>query len=210
VALLAPALRRTAVPIHVDPARELAEQLREAARESKGHAGSTPLLAARLRPVAGAFALDVDGQAATQISALDEDFSGQMDGTWVGGASLTAGKWLLRAPFWTPKEWDVALHHRKSPIFLNEGYPLTLDEEFEFTLPARAEPEPLPGTNQNLDGPLQWRTEWARVGNDKLSARFHAELARGEMSLAESAEFQKQLRELLTALAGGVAFSVPR
>jgi transglutaminase-like putative cysteine protease len=32
-ALLAPALKRVAVPIHVDPARELAEQLREAARE---------------------------------------------------------------------------------------------------------------------------------------------------------------------------------
>src|SRR6476660_5124066 len=32
MALLAPALRRTAVPIHVDPARELAEQLREASR----------------------------------------------------------------------------------------------------------------------------------------------------------------------------------
>jgi len=31
-ARLAPALRRSAVPIHVDPARELAEQLREAAR----------------------------------------------------------------------------------------------------------------------------------------------------------------------------------
>jgi transglutaminase-like putative cysteine protease len=31
-ALLGPALRRTAVPIHVDPARELAEQLRETSR----------------------------------------------------------------------------------------------------------------------------------------------------------------------------------
>jgi transglutaminase-like putative cysteine protease len=31
-ALLGPALRRAAVPIHVDPARELAEQMREAAR----------------------------------------------------------------------------------------------------------------------------------------------------------------------------------
>ena len=121
-----------------------------------------------------------------------------------------AGKWLLRVPFWTPKEWDVALHHRKSPIFLNEGYPLTLEEEFEFTLPARAELEPLSPINQNRAGPLQWRTEWARVGNDKLSATFHAELAHGQMSLAETAEFQKQLRELLTALGGGVGFSVPQ
>src|SRR4029078_1096633 len=31
MAMLAPSLRRTAVPIHVDPARELAEQLRGAA-----------------------------------------------------------------------------------------------------------------------------------------------------------------------------------
>ena len=182
-------------------------ELRATARESKEHAASAPLLAARLHPVAGAFALDA--QSATQVSALDEDFSGQMEGTWVGGASQMAGKWLLRVPFWTPKEWDVALHHRKSPLFLDEGYPLTLDEEFEFTLPARVELEPLPVTNQNLTGPLQWRTEWARVGNDKLSARFHAELARGELSLAETAEFQKQLRELLTVFAAGVSFTIP-
>jgi transglutaminase-like putative cysteine protease len=32
IALLGPALKRSAVPIHVDPARELAEQLREASR----------------------------------------------------------------------------------------------------------------------------------------------------------------------------------
>jgi len=181
-------------------------ELRAAARESKEHAGSSPLLAGRLHPVAGAFALDT--QSAAQISALNEDFSGQMEGTWVGGASLTAGKWLLRAPFWTPKEWDAALHHRKAPLFLNEGYPLTLEEEFAFTLPAKAELEPMPGVNQSGAGPLQWRIEWARVGDDKLSARFHAELAHGQMSRAETAEFQKQLRGLLSALAGGVGFSV--
>jgi len=183
-------------------------ELRITAREAKDHAASSPLLAAKLRPVAGAFALEQ--QSATQIGDLDADFSCQAEGTWVGGTWSSAGKWLLRAPFWTPKQWDLALHRRKSPLFLNEGYPLTLEEEFEFALAPKVQLEPLPGVSQNNEGPLQWRTEWARIGDEKLSARFHAELARGELSVAETAAFQRQLRELFAALGSSVSFSLPR
>ena len=53
-----------------------------------------------------------------------------------GAVLKGGGGGLLRAPFWLPKEWDLALHRRKAGLYLNLGYPLTLEEEFEFTLPA--------------------------------------------------------------------------
>ena len=109
----------------------------------------------------------------------------------------------MLAPFWLPKEWDLALHHRLSALFLNQGYPLLLDEEFEFSLPPKAKPAGLPDARENKTEPLRWSIEWVRVGDDKLAARFRAELVRGELSLAETPVFQKQLRELFAVLAAG-------
>ena len=90
-------------------------------------------------------------------------------------------------------------------LYLNQGYPLTLEEEFEFTLPARAQPAVLPGVRENRTEPLRWRVEWTKLGDDKLAARMQAELARGELSAAETPVLQKQLRELLAALAAGAS-----
>src|SRR5206468_6851098 len=81
-------------------------ELRSVSRETKEHGASVPLLAARFRPVAGVFALEQ--QSSTQVSALDEDFSSQAEGTWVGGTSTNAGKWLLPSPFWVPRQWELA------------------------------------------------------------------------------------------------------
>ena len=103
-------------------------------------------------------------------------------GTCVGLFSTAGGSRLLRAPFWLPKEWDLALHRRKAGLYLNQGYPLTLEEEFEFALPAKAQPAVLPGVSENSSAPLRWRVEWTKIGDDKLSARMRAELARGELS----------------------------
>ncbi|MCX6914550.1 MAG: transglutaminase-like domain-containing protein, partial [Verrucomicrobia bacterium] len=114
---------------------------------------------------------------------------------------------LLRAPFWLPKEWDLALHHRKAGLYLNMGYPLTLDEEFEFALPAKAQPTDLPGVKENSTAPLRWRVEWTKLGDDRLVARLRAELACGELTVAETPVVQRQLRELLTALAAGAQLS---
>ena len=114
---------------------------------------------------------------------------------------------LLRAPFWLPKEWDLALHHRKAGLYLNMGYPLTLDEEFEFALPAKAQPTDLPGVKENSTAPLRWRVEWTKLGDDRLVARLRAELACGELTVAETPVVQRQLRELLTALAAGAELS---
>jgi hypothetical protein len=112
---------------------------------------------------------------------------------------------LLRAPFWLPKEWDLALHHRKAGLYLSLGYPLTLEEEFEFGLPARAQPAVLPGVKENTTAPLRWRVEWTKLGDDKLVARMRAELAGGELTAAETPVVQKQLRDLLAALAAGAS-----
>jgi hypothetical protein len=182
-------------------------EFRTVAREINAHGATLPLLSTKLQPIAGTFAME--HQTTTRVSALDEEFSSQVDWTWIGGAARNTGKWLLHAPFWIPKEWQVALRRRTSPLFLNDGYPLTLDQEFEFTLPPKAELESLPGVSQNRAGPLQWRAEWAKLGHDKLSAKFHAELPRGELSLAETVELQKQLRELLAALNIVITISVP-
>jgi hypothetical protein len=180
-------------------------ELRAAAREAKEYLAAVPLLAAGFQPVSGSLALEK--QTAAPISALDHDFSWQAEGQWVGLYSGDAARWLLHSPFWLPKEWNLALHHRAAALFLNQGYPLTLEEEFELTLPARTQPAGLPEVRQNEAGPLHWRIEWVRLSDDKVAARFYAELLRGELSASETPQFQKQLRTLLAALGTDAAFA---
>jgi hypothetical protein len=180
-------------------------ELRMAARQAKDRAFMLPLLAAKLRPTAGTLALE--SQLASSVAALDEDFTWHATGTCVGLFSQAGAGVLLRAPFWLPKEWDVALHRRQAGLFLNQGYPLTLEQEFEFTLPARAQPIVLPGVSENKVAPLRWRIEWTAAGDVKLAARLRAELVRGELTPAETPLAQRQLRELMAALAAGA--SVP-
>jgi hypothetical protein len=178
-------------------------ELRTMAREAKEHAFTLPLLAAKYRPAAGAFALE--SQSATSVAALDEDFTWRAAGACVGLFSRVVGGGLLRAPFWLPKEWDLALNRRKAALYLNQGYPLTLEEEFEFALPPKAPAAVLPGVRENSAAPLRWRVEWAKLGDDKVVARLHAELAQGELTVAETPVMQRQLRELLAALAAGAS-----
>jgi hypothetical protein len=178
-------------------------ELRTTAREAKEHASTLPLLAAKYRPAAGSFALE--SQSATSVAALNEDFTWRAAGTCLGLFSKVGDGGLLRAPFWLPKEWDLALHRRKAGLYLNLGYPLTLEEEFEFALPANAQPSVLPGVKENTTAPLIWRVEWTKLGDGKLGARLRAELARGELTAAETPAVQQQLRELLSALAAGVS-----
>jgi hypothetical protein len=183
-------------------------ELRSAAREIKEHRSSVPLLAARFRAVAGSFALEK--QNSTSVASLEEDFSWQAEGTLIGLAGSLAPRsngFVLRAPIWLPREWEYALHARHGGLFVNSGYPLILDEEFDFKLPADAQMEPLRGRSENQTDPLRWRVEWTNGANGNLIISFRAELAHGELSLAESPVFQQQLRSMLTALAGAVTVS---
>jgi len=179
-------------------------ELRTAARAAKEHRAAVALLAAKFRPVAGSFA--VEQQSATSPSALAENFSWQAQGTWVGLCASGDSHYALHSPFWLPKEWDLALNQRQQPLFLNEGYPLTLDEDFEFVLPGSIGAIELPPLRASEEGSLRWRVEWARIGDDKLVARFHALLARGELSESETGAVQQQLRGLLSTLGSDARF----
>jgi len=96
--------------------------------------------------------------------------------------------------------------HRQGALFLNQGYPLTLNEEFEFTLSAKSEAVVLPAAAESKTAPLRWRMEWVKVGDAKLAAHLRLELARASYPRRTTA-FQEQLRALLAAMAGGATFS---
>ncbi len=180
-------------------------ELRSAAQGMKARQKTQPLLAMKYHLAAGAFAMDQ--QSFTPVSALSEDFIWQAQGRCLGILAPAADQTRLRAPFWLPDEFDVALHQRKTPLFLAEGYPLTLEEEIEFALPAQAHVRELPAPRANPDPPLRWQVEWKQTAPAILTARFHAELTHGELSGAETAALQKQLRALVTALAAGAAIA---
>jgi hypothetical protein len=183
-------------------------ELRASAREVKEHDASLPLLEASFGPTSGSFALEK--QSATPVSALDEDFAWNAAGDWVGLATDSAGQHLLRAPFFLPKEWTLALHRRQAPLFLNEGYPLSLDEEFSFEMQNQAEASVLPKPIESKTGVLHWRIEWLKPAQGKLTARLTAELGHGELTLEETSRFQKDLTILLNALAAGVSWEIGR
>jgi hypothetical protein len=106
----------------------------------------------------------------------------------------------LRAPFWIPKEWDLALHRREAALFLNQGYPLTLEQTLRCKLPSNASSVALPAPSQNNQPPLRWQLNWSKA-DQQLIATFRTELVRGELSETETRGFQEQLRRLLAALA---------
>jgi hypothetical protein len=194
-------------------------ELRESAREAKEHAGAVPFLSARYRFAAGSFALEK--QTATPVAALDQDFSWRAQGGLIGvishfsddpnrvAAPTNAGhRAFLRPSFWLPKEWDLALNHRKSALFLNQGYPLTLDEQLDFVLPSRSQVAGLPGPAGSVEGPLKWKVEWTKPADARLRAVLRAELSTGELSAAETASLQQQLPALISAVNAGIIFGV--
>src|SRR6266404_5719348 len=75
-------------------------ELRSAAREAKERNAFGPLLAARFQLIAGSFALEK--QSSTSVSALDENFSWQAEGTTIGIVSIVENKCAVQAPFWIP------------------------------------------------------------------------------------------------------------
>ena len=135
------------------------------------------------------------------VSSLGEDFRWEGRGTWIGLGSSASAHTRVRSPLWIPKEWDLALHHRRSPLYLNQGYPLQLDEEIQLKVAGDLTGAVLPAACGSESPPLHWRIQWARVAHDKLVVRFQARFERGDLSSEETAAFQQQLRLLLKALA---------
>jgi len=88
-------------------------------------------------------------------------------------------------------------------LFLNKGYPLEIEEEFEVSgLPTHAAAV-LPGVVENSQPPLSWRLEWQKK-ESTLNARLKVALAKGELSSSETASFQRQLRDLMQVLGADV------
>ncbi len=174
-------------------------QLRAAAMQVSPHKTTEPVLAAQYRPVCGL--LEMARQNFTSISDVNQPFAWKARGRWSGLVTATPdrGRSLLRAPFWLPSEWQAALTPRKSPLFLNEGYPLTLDQQIDFTLPDGAGAE-LPQAQKSDTGPLRWQIEWTKAAANKITAHFRLELESGEISADDTAKFQKQLDALYTAV----------
>ena len=182
-------------------------ELRSAAQHIKPGNTTQPLLATTFRPASGAFGLEKQNHS--PVSTLTDDFTWQAEGAFSGILFTMADKRRLRAPFWLPREWDAALNRRKTPLFLNQGYPLLLDEEFEFSLPSNSREITLPPATENSSGPLAWKIAWDKTGDAAVTARLRVELAGGELSALETPAFQKQLRELLSALGAEAAFALP-
>jgi hypothetical protein len=183
-------------------------QLRSAFGQGKERGGALPLLMMICRPASGSFAME--HQNATPVAALDRAFEWRGQGKHVGLLSRFKDSIALHSPFWIPREWDVAIHARRSSLLLNEGYPLTLEEQFEIVMPPETESISLPERAENRQPPLAWTVEWKKKSETALVASFHAELARGELTIEETRSFQHELRELFQALGSDALISSTR
>ncbi len=146
-------------------------------------------------------------QRFTPAAALDRDFTWHGEGSWTGLAVPAGGNVLLRAPFLLPADWGLALHERTTPLYLNRGYPLTLDQEIVFELPEGTEPQ-WPETSTSAGGPLQWKVEWELEDRERLTARLEVVLARGELDQDETLSFRNELRRLYGALGHGATYGI--
>ena len=164
--------------------------LRAAARELDELRSTVPILAVRFRPAAGAFAMTQ--QSFTPLSELQTNFSWQGEGTWTP---------VLAAPFWLPREWDLALHQRHTPLVLNHEYPLKMEQTVKFMGTPFAQTSRLPSPRENTVPPLRWKVEWKKTDDSTLVARLETELDGGEFQSSDTALLQSQLRALFTALA---------
>ena len=173
-------------------------ELRTAAREAKEHGFSVPLLAAKFHPVGRLLrAGEPEGDAGVRAGRELHLAAPRAPGS--GPARQRGRCGLLRAPFWLPKEWDAALHRRKAGLLPEPGLPADPGRGVRVPAAGQGATGVLPGVRESKTGPLRWRVEWAKIGEGKLVARLQAELARGELSAAETPAVQKQLRALLAA-----------
>ncbi|MDB6028476.1 MAG: hypothetical protein JWM68_4699 [Verrucomicrobiales bacterium] len=178
-------------------------EFRSMARAVKSHSVNSPVLLGKFRTANGRFSMEK--QNYSSVSALSENFNWQAEGKIIGAVfgSEEQKRMVLRAPFWLPAEWDSTLHRRTSGLFLNQGYPLSLDETVEFELPSGLQKVSIPATRENKEGLFKWKMSWQQE-KTKLQARLEVELSTGELSGKEVLRFQNQLRDCFAALNVGV------
>ena len=198
-------LAATSIDLEVDTRGYMDYDLRAAAQELPSRRSRQPVLDQRFRPTAGAYALST--QSFTPISDLETNFSWRATGRAWGLATAQGNRTHLQACFWLPRDWDEALHARSQPLFLNEGYPLLLNERCEFHLPGTTADLVLPEAARNETGPLRWSVRWIRETDLEVTTEFTLELTSGELTQAETTLFQDQLSRLVAVLQQRASFS---
>ncbi len=178
-------------------------ELRRVAAALNGARPAFPILGEAWETVAGRLSLST--QEFTPAARLDQEFAWTGSGRFLGLRSAAGARTLWRAPFWLPREWNQALHPRKAPLFLNQGYPLRLEQVVEARLPAGAGALDLPPARASDQAPLRWKLEWSRAAAETVRASLHLELGPGTLSPAAAAQFAEQLGALLTALSNGAS-----
>jgi hypothetical protein len=177
-------------------------RLRQTARGLADGARNLPVLGLEHEPVAGVFTLAA--QRSSDAADLERPFEWSATGSWAGVvAQAPDGARWVRAPFWIPAEWPEALHHRRSALHLNDGYPFELEETVRFTSAAGLSGHALPPPTSGHGDALRWSVAWSAEGG-AIVARLRATLARADLSDEGTRAFQRELRALLEALAVGV------
>jgi hypothetical protein len=198
---------KASVPLSMDPARiEVTSHgfVDYALRLAAEGAGKRPILGSSYHPTAGSFAqLRQDHSSAADLGS---EFSLTASGRFAGLVSHLGEGDLVRAPFWIPDEWEGALDARTAPLFLNEGYPLVLEERVDLGLPAGARALRLPPIQESTAPPLRYRLEWSG-GPSGGTAALRVELTTGDLGTDLTTSFQEQLRGLLAALAQGLSYA---
>ena len=118
---------------------------------------------------------------------LDGPFEWRGLGRWAGPAGAP--------PFFLPAEWSEALQPRTRPLFLNQGYPLTLRQTARIPAPEA----PLPPGSGSGPGPLEWKIAWRAEGAEWIGT-FDLTLRDPELAGLAVEAFQVQLTELFRQL----------
>ncbi|PTX97320.1 hypothetical protein DB346_20155 [Verrucomicrobia bacterium LW23] len=172
---------------------------------------NTPDLWELVQPVNARFALT--SQKHTPALKLDQPFEWSAKGKFsavakrvptpaaVSNTSLPSTyEHLLNVPLLLP-EWTDALHDRTSPLFINEGFPLTIRQASTVRLAQVPASLTLPQAVRGEAPPLKFSIEWTRPRPDEVVATLRMELEAGELATTQTGAFQTQLRELLAAAA---------
>lgn len=167
-----------------------------------GKRTTVPLWNADFRLLNATFALEK--QTFTSPSDLSRDFTLDARGKAVSVVDPQAGS--IRVPVFLPGEWNLALHARREPLFLNDGYPMLIRQHVEVTLPPGANGLRLPPNARHVEGPLRWSVA-ASTRDNVLLVKLECELVEAELSREQTRAFQEQVRSLFNAVSRPVAFS---
>jgi len=180
--------------------------LRASAKEWNDKARLAPLLAGAFSPSSGAF--EAEKQDVADVAALEQIFTWSADGTWSGLVSALpqSSVRMVRFPAWLPKEWTLALLPRTSPMLLNQGYPMQVDQACTFKLPSGCRELKLPASQHDENAALAWKLSWSQPAADEVDAKLELSLLDGNLDPAASQAFQAGCRRLQNALQDGFSF----